>query len=241
MLAKSYLERLRSEAAYYKFQTERGKRYKEILSIDLTGKSVLEVGCGYGGIISAFNSALSVGIDIGEKLISRASNLSGNPGAVFMIGDATRMPYKDQSFDIVLLLDVLEHVSVPEKLVRESARILKRDGTLCVNFASYRTAFGGHLILPYIHYLPKNIAYSIVEAFLAKIETPESRRMFDMVSVKQQHEMLNRVQTKDILKMLMTYFTIESSIATTIIRWHKLRGNSIPDFLCISRFYICKK
>ena len=242
-LIKRYLERLRDEASYYRFQFGRGKRYQEIICLDLRGKRVLEAGCGYGGIVSAFNGILNAGMDIDKKLITRASILSENPRTVFIIGDATSMPYKDETFDVVLLLDVIEHVGDPEKLFTESARVLKKGGTICVNFASYRTAFGGHLILPYIHFLPKTIAYFLVGRLLKMIQTPESKDLFDLASIRRQHETLNRISTGRVSEMFEEHFTVENESVTLVFPYVKAGRTAalIPDFLCVSRLYICKK
>jgi SAM-dependent methyltransferase len=49
-----------------------------------------------------------------------------------VIADGRDLPMKNEEFDGVMILDVLEHVKGPEKVVKEAARVLKRQGWLHV-------------------------------------------------------------------------------------------------------------
>ena len=59
-------------------------------------------------------------------------------GSVDVIGDASNLMFKDESFNAVLLSEVLEHVPLPMQVLSEVSRILKKDGTLILTapFAS---------------------------------------------------------------------------------------------------------
>ena len=47
-----------------------------------------------------------------------------------VIGDALSLPFKKSSFDQVLILETIEHVSDPERCLAECARVLKKGGEL---------------------------------------------------------------------------------------------------------------
>lgn len=49
-------------------------------------------------------------------------------GHVDVIGDVLQMPFQDESFDTVICNQVMEHVSMPAKLISESYRVLKPGG-----------------------------------------------------------------------------------------------------------------
>ncbi len=94
--------------------------------------SVLEVGCG-GGILSeeiARMGFITTGIDpSGLSLKSavshaRESNLSIN----YKEGIGENLPFEDNSFNVVLCCDVLEHVRDLPKVISEISRVLKTGG-----------------------------------------------------------------------------------------------------------------
>ncbi len=47
-----------------------------------------------------------------------------------VFGDGCRLPFADESFDTILLLDVLEHISEPEAALAEARRVMRSDGRL---------------------------------------------------------------------------------------------------------------
>lgn len=50
-----------------------------------------------------------------------------------VLADAKKLPFQNNSFDIALLIQVLEHVDSPDKVVREAARVLKPKGSLIIS------------------------------------------------------------------------------------------------------------
>ena len=61
---------------------------------------------------------LYIGLDL--KLASKAD----------IIGDALKLPFRANSFDTVLLIQVLEHIPKPKKMLEEIYRVLKKGGYL---------------------------------------------------------------------------------------------------------------
>jgi len=91
------------------------------------GKCVLDAGCGDGHLMKMLiNSGYDVtGIDIDIKQLNSASYI----GKV-VCGDCNYLPFKNGSFDMVFLINVLHHVEAPSTLVEEISRVLKRRGTM---------------------------------------------------------------------------------------------------------------
>jgi len=92
--------------------------------------SVLEVGCGAGAMARAIKRGRPdlqvVGCDISQKAIGLARQ--DPQGVSFDIGDAYGLPYRDSSFEAVVMFDVLEHLDEPGRSIREVVRVLSPGG-----------------------------------------------------------------------------------------------------------------
>jgi 2-polyprenyl-3-methyl-5-hydroxy-6-metoxy-1,4-benzoquinol methylase len=95
----------------------------------LAGKCILDAGCGYGAFSAAAaqRGAAVVSLDIGERLVGRAIVLAASRGVV---ADAGRLAFRDESFDIVISSEMIEHTEAPEQTVQELARVLRGGGLL---------------------------------------------------------------------------------------------------------------
>ena len=94
--------------------------------------SVIEVGCGGGGIVKAIKRSrpdLEVyGVDISKNAIEFAKKNS--EGVNFIIGDIDKLTFNQKSFDAVVVFDVLEHIQDDKRALTEIKRILKPKGIL---------------------------------------------------------------------------------------------------------------
>ena len=96
-----------------------------------TGKS-LEVGCGSArlSLFLAQQGYQTYGIDyssLGLKVAQTNYQLGGVRGE-FVEGNAFQLPFKDESFDVVLSTGLLEHFEDPLPIVREMTRVLRPNG-----------------------------------------------------------------------------------------------------------------
>ncbi|MFN2508147.1 MAG: class I SAM-dependent methyltransferase [Chthoniobacterales bacterium] len=85
----------------------------------------LEVGCRGGLMIKLVGLIDWIGVDIDENALEVARD-SGIPCAVMDF--TSQIGFKDESFDVVMMTEVLEHLPYPSIIVREVHRILKRRG-----------------------------------------------------------------------------------------------------------------
>lgn len=96
------------------------------------GKRCLEVGCGRGTISAYFSDAGydCTLLDISTEVIEVAREIfrKNNLKAKFRVGDANNLPFKDNSFDVVVSIGLLEHFEDIETPIKEQIRVLDRGG-----------------------------------------------------------------------------------------------------------------
>lgn len=91
-------------------------------------KTILDVGCGEGFTLNRFRK-LNIGKDlIGVDTSVKAIALGKEqfPHLNLKEGSAYKLPFKDNSFDLVLCLEVLEHLEDPQKAFSELVRVSKK-------------------------------------------------------------------------------------------------------------------
>jgi len=103
----------------------------------LTGRTVLEVGCGRGATLLelAKRGADVVGLDYSDEAIRVSRGLAGQAQprgkVVFIAGNAQKMPFSDGSFDFVFSVGLIEHFEDPMEVLAEQYRVL-RPGGFCL-------------------------------------------------------------------------------------------------------------
>ena len=96
---------------------------------------VLDVGTGAGALALALAPLVRevVGLDRVPELLALARERAEKLGNVeFVEGDAMRLPFEDASFDLAATRSTLHHVSRPELLIAELARVTRPGGRLLV-------------------------------------------------------------------------------------------------------------
>lgn len=94
-------------------------------------RDVLDVGAGNGGLTLAFANSPRYRIaafDTGLNLVLRRVAETTRLPLLYSIARGERLPFADGSFDLVLLVEVIEHVSGPRRLGREIMRVLRPGG-----------------------------------------------------------------------------------------------------------------
>lgn len=111
---------------------------------------ILDYGCGKGVItekvLELNPSAKITGVDVSETAIEFVKNKIKNQ-RFLAIKESEKLLFNDNTFDFILLLDVLEHVYDVGQLLSELHRVLKKNGQILIS-------------VPY-HGLIKNIIFSL--------------------------------------------------------------------------------
>lgn len=113
------------------------------------GSRILEVGCGAGNLLvqAAVPGSYPMALDLSMQALTfvrsrfresaSAVDAPGGYACLQAIGES--IPLADESFDCVLLSEVIEHLDAPQFSVREAARVLKPGGRLLVTTPNYRS------------------------------------------------------------------------------------------------------
>ncbi len=106
---------------------------------------LLEIGCGRGFYVNALTELKSLkridGIEIEPVYLAQAKQGVTNKKVHLIEASAYALPYPDHSFDMVLLTEVLEHLTDQELALREIKRVLKPGGWLVATVPSVDFSF----------------------------------------------------------------------------------------------------
>jgi SAM-dependent methyltransferase len=94
---------------------------------------MLDIGCNTGPMLIPLRRQGYdvVGIDISMDDVQQAERYLTQqqlPATRLSVADGTSLPFRDQSFDAILLVDILEHTDAPERIVAETRRLLRPGG-----------------------------------------------------------------------------------------------------------------
>lgn len=110
----------------------------EAIVIDETPNRIADLGAGSGIVLDIVKGFNTKGSMAGLDLSIEACKLQHEKGYYTVCGDVEMVPFKDETFDIVFLVDIIEHLHDHTKVLNEANRILKTAGLLlCVTPNKY--------------------------------------------------------------------------------------------------------
>ncbi len=149
--------------------------------VPLEGARILDVGCGIGVYLDQFRglTALPFGVDIDPDKLHIAAQEKGLKTLALAVSEI--LPFPSNSFDAVLLHEVIEHVSDDAQTVHEAQRVTKSGGVVLIFAPNRWYPFETHGIylgrryvfgnIPLIGYLPAGLRRRLaphVRAYRAK-------------------------------------------------------------------------
>lgn len=136
----------------------------------LEGARILDIGCGLGVYVRKFQefSNRAYGIDIDQKRLAKGAETT--PG--LMLGVGEHLPFRSETFDVVVLNEVIEHVTDDEATMREAMRILRPGGHIAIYAPNRLYPFETHGIyvgkryifgnIPFVNWLPTPLRNKLV-------------------------------------------------------------------------------
>jgi SAM-dependent methyltransferase len=139
--------------------------------VPLEGATVLDLGCGIGAYVRRFDElgATAYGLDIDAARVRRGVEAGV---ARLSAGVGEQLPFRDASFDGVLLNEVIEHVDDDRATLREALRVTKPGGHVVVfapnrlyPFETHGVYLGKRYVfgnIPLVNYLPTPLRNRLV-------------------------------------------------------------------------------
>ena len=189
-----------------KSREEKALRIIKLLQVHL-GKNnlkkltVLDVGASTGIIDNYLSRYFKkvVGTDIDKKAIRFAQKNYHQKNLRFKIEDAMKLTFSDSFFDLVICTHVYEHVPNSQKLFQEIYRVLKPNGICYLAAINSLWPIEPHYDLPFLSWLPKNLADSYVKLFQKADEYYEHPQSYWGIK-KLTHQFLKIDYTAQILR-----------------------------------------
>ena len=125
----------RNAGLYDRFMRKDRAAYDEMYAMIqpvVKAKTVLELATGTGLIAKHIVNAAALveATDASAEMIAEAKRDNHSAKLHFSVQDMFRLPYANQSFDVVIVSNALHIVPQPEKALQEIKRVLKDDGVL---------------------------------------------------------------------------------------------------------------
>ena len=232
---------------------EKEIRIMESLGLSLKGKIVMDFGCGEGGkLIKLYelNPFKLIGVDIdsssleyAETLIS--SRLSSPTNIELIKATSTKIPLSSSSVDIIICLDVLEHISHLNSVVTEWYRILKSSGKIFFKYQPNESPYGHHadrfIVLPWIQYiLSKEEMDSLFNR--TKVYWKKSNNNSDSLAVL---PFINKLKVHEILRTFRNYgFKIDNFDLTPFEgntnKWARMLSRIVFLFSKFRPYFSCR-
>lgn len=110
------------------------------------GRRVLDAGCGVGygaRLLKQAGAAEVVAVDLSDAVIEVARQLVPD-GVACEVADARSLPYREDSFDLIVCFETIEHVDEQDRVLEQFARVLRPDGLLLISSPNRRRYVPGN-------------------------------------------------------------------------------------------------
>src|SRR5271170_14908 len=113
------------------------------------GARILDAGCGSGrNMVELARLGTVTGVELSETSVELARER--DVGEV-IAGSVLEMPFAEDSFDLAVSLDVIEHLQDDLAALREFRRVIAPGGALLVTVPAYQWLWSGHDVINHHH------------------------------------------------------------------------------------------
>lgn len=174
---------------------------------DLYGARILEIGSGMGMIHSLDINCEPIGLD--PLTHHNREKLAGSH-AQLITGIGEKLPFEDDSMDIVLSYNVLDHCIEPGKVLEEVQRVLTQEGEFLLEVNTYevpkfvRKLLVDRLDQEHPHHFSSNVLKSMLRSRNFRIDYEQTEDMYDLLSVP------NLRRIGGVLFRIRRYFVVAS-------------------------------
>ncbi|EHQ07537.1 class I SAM-dependent methyltransferase [Leptonema illini] len=165
------------------------------INVDVRSKKILVIGAGTGAEFIYFHrlGADCYGVEPsaeGCSIIRKKAEIQGIDPSRIIQGGAEKLPFTDQSFDLVYCFTVLEHVNDVRQSIDEAVRVTKKGGYLYFNMPDYRQWWEGHYKMNLPMFLPRWLIRFIL---VLRGRNPGFLYTLNMVNAKQIKKIVRRL------------------------------------------------
>ncbi len=125
-----HLDRKKKRAFVYRFQRRTKEVLKAIQEYQPKPNNVLDLGTADGLMLSKikdqFPKSNCLGIEYSQSLIKT----NQDKRIKIIQGNVLNLPFKKPKFEVIIAAAVIEHLNQPQKLIKESQKVLKKNGIL---------------------------------------------------------------------------------------------------------------
>jgi 2-polyprenyl-3-methyl-5-hydroxy-6-metoxy-1,4-benzoquinol methylase len=202
---------------------ERAKFVERLVSNEMTpeGLKILDVGAGEGStsrLFSQNNFVVSL-----EPKTERIKKISSSDSISSLIADSLNLPIKSDSFDLIILQDVIEHLRLNKKLIRDLTSLLKKNGIIYLStpnrFSIINIISDPHWGMPFLSLFKRN---QIKKYFLKYFRKSDYSRndVAELLSLKRLHVLFGQYYSLKIFTKFSVKYLINGGKGLVWSKFH---------------------
>ena len=174
-------------------------KFKQVAKLIPPNSKILDIGCNNGDIRSFFENPNYFGVDLDKELINQLIEKGISAKRVDL--NKEPIPFENEKFEYILLLDIIEHVVNPKKLLENAKKQLNPHGKMIITLPNdyhflnkIRFVLNKHLTADpfapfgHLHYFPIKSGENFLKKsnfkILKKIPIPSNKPAFLSQSIK---------------------------------------------------------
>ncbi len=186
---------------YNLYRRKRAKGSIKFLTqfIELNKKNILDIGCGHGSnaYILAEKGGFVTGMDIDEQRLEVARKINKHENIIYT--SKCLEQFFSHKFQIITILDVLEHISNYKQLIKNIIPIIDKNSLIFIEYNPYFSIIGHHLydytLLP-VQLFPYKLTKKIV------LSKSKNAGIFSAEESLKQFRELNKIKCRNVRKVL---------------------------------------